>query len=67
MLTNRQGMPEILKTDCFTLDETLGEQQDSVPGQGMLVDEDLRGWHPCTDVGQKKPWKAAGVGIPSAA
>ncbi|RMC12455.1 hypothetical protein DUI87_09971 [Hirundo rustica rustica] len=37
-------MPEILKTDRFTLDGTLGDQQASVPGQGMLVDEDLRGW-----------------------
>lgn len=53
----------------FTLGETFGEQQDSVPGQGMLVDEDLRGWHPCIGVGQesRKPWNAAGGGIPSAA
>lgn len=37
VLTNRQEMPEILKTECFTLDETLWEPQQSVPGQGMLV------------------------------
>lgn len=53
VLTSKQEMPEILKTDCFTLDETLCEQRDSVPGQGTLVDEDLRGWHPYRGVGQE--------------
>lgn len=39
-------MPKIVKAECFTLDETLCEQQDSMPGQGILVGEDFRGGTP---------------------
>lgn len=63
------GNAETLKAECFTLDETPWDQQHSTPGQGILVGEGLRGWHPCTGVGQErqKPWSAAEGGIPSAA
>lgn len=53
VLTNREETPEIPKTECFTLDETLCEQQHSMPGQGILVGEDLRGRRSCRGVGQE--------------